>query len=124
VIYIFSAPVSGNSIRFTLAIDGIIVALFAQQQHLEKKRTWTRKLVLITDGENPLELDDDDLSGTINKIIEYNVDMTIMYVRSRFPASSDSGEFLRGVDFDDEDFPYEEPNKSKIKVKSCFPWHS
>lgn len=61
------------------AIDGLIVALFTQNQFLEKKRTWTRKAVIITDGQNPMEVEDDDLSGTITKVNEYNVDLSIMY---------------------------------------------
>jgi ATP-dependent DNA helicase 2 subunit 2 len=34
------------------ALDGLIVALQAQEKFLNGKKTWTRKLVLVTDGEN------------------------------------------------------------------------
>ena len=76
----------------------MIVGLFAQQQYLEKKRTWTRKMVLITDGESPLEVDDDDLNGIIEKINQYNVDMTVMYVRfSCRTASQSQLKYLEGL---------------------------
>jgi ATP-dependent DNA helicase 2 subunit 2 len=62
------------------AIDGLIVALYTQQEYLHKKASWTRKLVLITDGANPIEVEDDDLNGVVEKINQYKVDMTIMCV--------------------------------------------
>lgn len=37
------------------ALDGLIVALQAQEKFLNSKKTWTRKLVLVTDGENEMQ---------------------------------------------------------------------
>ncbi len=61
-----------------LAIDGVIVASTIQDQYLDRKKTWTRKLVLITDGESPLELEDWQMTAT--NLNEKNVQFTIMCV--------------------------------------------
>jgi ATP-dependent DNA helicase 2 subunit 2 len=78
------------------AIDALIVGVETQSNYLAKKK-WTRKIVLITDGETPLELEDWDI--TAQKMNDLNIGLTVI-----------------GIDFDDPDFPFEEENKSNIKV--------
>lgn len=63
-----------------LAVDALIVGIQTQAQALGNKATWTRKMVLLTDGENPIELEDDSLEGTIDKIKELNIHLSIMFV--------------------------------------------
>lgn len=98
------------------AMDAIIVAIEAQEAHLERKRTWTRKLVLITDAERPMELE--EWEAIASKINEYAVSTLIVYAsdtefrarrRSLICAHS-------GVDFDSEEFGFHEEDKSKMKV--------
>ena len=64
------------------AIDGLIVALSMQKDEIGSKKTWTRKVVLVTDGENPLEVDDGDLEGTVKTINDWHVNTVIMCVKS------------------------------------------
>ncbi|KAH9836702.1 SPOC like C-terminal domain-containing protein [Rhodofomes roseus] len=78
-------------------IDAIIVGVETQHRYLATKRTWTRKVYLLTDGENPIELE--DWEATAKKINALEV-----------------GLFVIGVDFDhDEDIPFREENKSHVK---------
>ncbi|KAH7104333.1 SPOC domain-like protein [Auriculariales sp. MPI-PUGE-AT-0066] len=78
-------------------LDAVIVAMETQAQYLDTKRTWTRKMVIVTDGETPM--DPTDWEQTVEKLKEYNVKTLVV-----------------GVDFDDEEFGYIEENKSKIKA--------
>ncbi|KAJ7480055.1 SPOC domain-like protein [Mycena galericulata] len=80
-------------------LDAVIVAIETQDSHLASKRTWTRKIVLVTDGENPIEVE--DLPETINRINNLDIAVTIV-----------------GIDFDDEEFPYTEEDKSEIKAEN------
>ena len=48
----------------------------AQDRFLEKKRTWTRKIVLLTDGESPMEVE--DWEATIAKMNELNISFTVV----------------------------------------------
>ncbi|KAF8330432.1 SPOC domain-like protein [Cantharellus anzutake] len=80
-------------------LDGIIVALSTQQDELAKKPSWNRRAIVITDGECPMEVDNDDMSGVTDKVNQWNVDLTVV-----------------GVDFDDENYPYDGPEKSNIKM--------
>ncbi|OCB89228.1 SPOC domain-like protein [Sanghuangporus baumii] len=77
-------------------IDAIIVAIQTQDRYLEKKKTWTRKMVLLTDGENPIEIEDWEV--TVSKINSLNINTKII-----------------GTDFDDEEFGFKEEDKSNIK---------
>ncbi|GJJ08784.1 hypothetical protein Clacol_003003 [Clathrus columnatus] len=79
-----------------LAIDGLIVGIETQDSYLLRKPTWTRKIVLLTDGENPMELE--DWEAAVHKINDLNIKMSIV-----------------GVNFDDDYMPYHERNKSHIK---------
>lgn len=40
------------------ALDGLIVALNAQTKFLGTKASWTRKVIVVTDGENHIETAD------------------------------------------------------------------
>ncbi|KAG6895586.1 hypothetical protein C0992_000501, partial [Termitomyces sp. T32_za158] len=77
-------------------LDAIIVGVQTQATHLASKKTWTRKIVLVTDGESPIEVE--DWEATVDKMNSLGVSITIV-----------------GVDFDSEDFGYIEDDKSKIK---------
>ena len=63
---------------FVLAIDALIVGIETQARYLAKKSTWTRKIVLVTDGENPIEIEDWEI--TVNKMSSLNIGLTIVYV--------------------------------------------
>ncbi|KAG7450798.1 SPOC domain-like protein [Guyanagaster necrorhizus] len=77
-------------------IDCLIVGIETQADHLGSKKTWTRKIILVTDGENPIEIE--DWEATVKKLNELDISLTIV-----------------GIDFDDEEFPYAEEDKSNIK---------
>ncbi|KAK0232849.1 SPOC domain-like protein [Armillaria fumosa] len=77
-------------------IDCLIVGIETQADHLGSKKTWTRKIILVTDGENPIEIEDWD--ATVKKLNGLDIALTIV-----------------GIDFDDEELPYVEEDKSYIK---------
>lgn len=60
------------------AIDGAVVACALQNNYLGTKKTWTRKIALITDGESPLELE--EWKETVQSFNNNHVQMTIMFV--------------------------------------------
>lgn len=60
-----------------LAIDALIVGIETQAQYLAKKPTWTRKIVLVTDAESPIEIEDWEV--TVKKMDSLNINLTIMY---------------------------------------------
>lgn len=62
--------------KLLLAIDALIVGVETQARYLAKKQTWTRKVVLVTDGESPIEIEDWD--SIIKKMDSFNVALTIM----------------------------------------------
>jgi ATP-dependent DNA helicase 2 subunit 2 len=62
---------------FTLtAIDALIVGIETQNRFLGTKKTWTRRIVLVTDGVNPMELE--DWEATADKMNELNVSLTVV----------------------------------------------
>ncbi|KAF8887717.1 SPOC domain-like protein [Infundibulicybe gibba] len=77
-------------------IDALIVGIETQAEYLASKKSWTRKIVLITDGKSPIELE--DWEATAGKMNAFDIHFTII-----------------GVDFDDEELPYAEPDKPHIK---------
>ncbi|KAJ7604911.1 SPOC like C-terminal domain-containing protein [Roridomyces roridus] len=79
-------------------LDALIVAIETQVAYLGKKK-WTRNIVVVTDGENPIEVK--DLDGTVSELEEYGVNFTVI-----------------GIDFDDATFPSKEQDKSPIKVEN------
>jgi ATP-dependent DNA helicase 2 subunit 2 len=58
------------------ALDGLIVALQAQDKFLNGKKTWTRKLVLVTDGEN--EMQTEGWKETAERMNEWGVITSIV----------------------------------------------
>lgn len=54
------------------------MAAETQQQHLATKKTWTRKIFLVTDGESPIE--EEDWDKIVAKLELYNVHLTIVLV--------------------------------------------
>lgn len=52
------------------------MAIETQDDYLKKKKTWTRRMVLLTDGESPMEVEDWEL--TVKKIKELNIITTVM----------------------------------------------
>ena len=48
------------------AIDALIVGIETQDRYLGNKKSWKRKIVLLTDGENPMEIE--DWEATVDKI--------------------------------------------------------
>ncbi|KAF8214295.1 hypothetical protein K438DRAFT_2149560 [Mycena galopus ATCC 62051] len=96
---------SNNPGDHKFALDALIVAIETQNAYLEKKKTWTRKIVIVTDGENPIE--GNDLDTTIERIKDLDIGLTVV-----------------GIDFDDEEFPYTEEDKSHFKVYLYLSPHS
>lgn len=62
------------------AIDALIVGVETQQRYLAKKKTWTRKIILLTDGESPIQIEDWKL--TTKKMNDHDISLLIMYVNS------------------------------------------
>lgn len=63
---------------FFTAIDALIVGIETQAQYLASKKTWTRKIVIITDGESPIEVE--DWEATVQKMDALSISLTIMCV--------------------------------------------
>lgn len=59
------------------AIDALIVGIETQAQYLAKKATWTRKIVLVTDAESPIEIE--DWEATVKKMDALNISLTVVY---------------------------------------------
>ncbi|KAH9949516.1 SPOC domain-like protein [Amylocystis lapponica] len=77
-------------------IDALIVGIETQNEYLASKRTWTRKMVLLTDGENPIEVE--DWETTTDKMNTLGISLAII-----------------GVDFDDDELPFHEEDKTHMK---------
>ncbi|KAJ3563470.1 hypothetical protein NP233_g8920 [Leucocoprinus birnbaumii] len=75
------------------AVDSLIVGIETQADYLQSRKTWTRKIVLLTNAESPLELE--DWEATVKKMDDLGISLTVI-----------------GVDFDDEELPYVEANKT------------
>jgi len=99
----------------SLAIDALIVGVETQGRYLASKKTWTRKIVIVTDGESPIEVE--DWEATVQKMDSLHISLTVVYVPD-LPIGFSVSPPFSGIDFDDEAFPYIEPNKSNIKVLS------
>ncbi len=54
----------------------MIAAIEEQANYLSSKPSWTRKMVLVTDGESPLELD--GWEQTAQKIKQLNISLAIL----------------------------------------------
>ncbi|KAI1790424.1 SPOC domain-like protein [Ganoderma leucocontextum] len=86
-------------------IDALIVAIETQDQYLHNKKTWTRKIVILTDGENPMEVE--DWEATVKKMNALDIGLTVV-----------------GVDFDDDELPFHEEDKSNIKKENEAFYHA
>ena len=60
----------------SVAIDALIVAIETQDQFLGSKKTWTRKIVLLTDGESPIEVE--DWEATVKKMNALDISLTVV----------------------------------------------
>lgn len=49
-----------------------------QDKYLGNKKSWTRKMVVITDGENPIEVE--DWQATVKKMNALNIITTVVFV--------------------------------------------
>jgi len=77
VCFLFSVP-SYLPSNFPLAIDALIVGIETQDTYVANKKTWTRKIVVVTDGENPIEIE--DWEATVQKMNALAIGLTIVYV--------------------------------------------
>uniref|UniRef100_D8QKI4 ATP-dependent DNA helicase II subunit 2 n=1 Tax=Schizophyllum commune (strain H4-8 / FGSC 9210) TaxID=578458 RepID=D8QKI4_SCHCM len=77
-------------------MDALIVAVQMQDEVLNSKKTWTRKITIVTDGESPMELE--DWEATVQKINELGVRLAVV-----------------GIDFDSEEYGYHQENKPHVK---------
>ena len=79
------------------AIDALIVAIETQDRYLGNKKTWTRKIYLVTDGENPIEVE--DWEATAKKMNALDTQLVVVYVgtflalRAVLPMN-DTGEWI------------------------------
>jgi ATP-dependent DNA helicase 2 subunit 2 len=98
-----------------VAVDAIVVGSETLRQYLATKRTWKGKLVLLTDGESPIQVEKWELIA--KKVKALNYQLTIVYV---CPISLWQGTLilLSGVDFDDDESDFHEAGKSHIKVET------
>ena len=62
--------------HFSTAVDAIIVGIETQDRHLASKKTWTRRMILLTDGESPIEIE--DWEETANKMNDLKIIFTVM----------------------------------------------
>jgi ATP-dependent DNA helicase 2 subunit 2 len=69
-----------------LAVDALIVGAETLSIYLRTKRTWTGRIVLLTDGESPIQIENWELIA--KKLSSFNFRITIMYVFHTFPASA------------------------------------
>ncbi|KAI0035265.1 SPOC like C-terminal domain-containing protein [Vararia minispora EC-137] len=79
-------------------VNALVVGIETQNVYLKTKKTWTRRIVLLTDGENPLEIDDYVWKSAAHMIDKNAVYLTIV-----------------GVDFDDDEIDFHEEDKSHVK---------
>lgn len=63
-------------VSFSAAIDALIVGIETQDIYLDKKRTWTRKIVIVTDGQSPMEIE--DWEATVKKMNALAISLTVM----------------------------------------------
>lgn len=100
------------------AIDALIVGIETQAKYLVTKKTWTRKIIIVTDAESPIEIE--DWEATVEKMNNLDIQLTVVYALVYFGLFSLLIAFCSGIDFDDDELPYKEPNKSNIKVSLLF----
>ncbi|KAI9512304.1 SPOC domain-like protein [Russula earlei] len=77
-------------------VDALVVGAETLNNYLRTKRSWTGKIVLLTDGESPIHIEKWELIA--RKLTSFNFRITII-----------------GVDFDDDEIDFHEEGKSHIK---------
>ncbi|KAF8480890.1 SPOC domain-like protein [Russula ochroleuca] len=77
-------------------VDALIVGAETLSNYLRTKRSWTGRIVLLTDGESPIQIERWELIA--KKLNSFNFRITII-----------------GVDFDDDEIDFHEEGKSHIK---------
>ncbi|KAH7908209.1 SPOC like C-terminal domain-containing protein [Hygrophoropsis aurantiaca] len=97
-------------------IDALIVGIETQDVYLAKKKSWTRKIFIITDGENPIEIE--DWEATVKKMNALDINVTVVQVKPQTLVRLSTHAINRGVDFDDEEFQFQEDDKSNIKSEN------
>ena len=90
-----SSPcISLTSLTSCLAVDALIVGAETLGNYLRTKRSWTGRIVLLTDGESPMEIE--KWESIAKKLSEFSYRITIMYVLPTLLAStSDSSQWCR-----------------------------
>ena len=82
-----SSPcISLTSLTPCLAVDALIVGAETLSNYLRTKRSWTGKIVLLTDGESPMEIE--KWESIAKKLNSFKYRITIMYVLLTLPAST------------------------------------
>ncbi|KAI0391507.1 Ku70/Ku80 N-terminal alpha/beta domain-containing protein [Xylariaceae sp. FL0594] len=79
-------------------VSAVVLAIDLIEK-LTKKLKYNRNIILVTDGEAPI--DGDDIDDIANKIKRTNIELTVL-----------------GVDFDDAEFGFKEEDKSSIKAQN------
>jgi ATP-dependent DNA helicase 2 subunit 2 len=108
---------SGDAISaIVLAIDLITKATTLKSGKLGK---YTRKIVLLTNGQGHIE--DDGLESIAGQIKETEIQLVVMYVLENFLLLIWTNIIYRGVDFDDSDYGFKEEDKPSVKVLCYLP---
>ncbi|KAI0307520.1 SPOC domain-like protein [Multifurca ochricompacta] len=91
-----SLRASTSNVPGDVAIDALIVGIETLSNYLATKRSWTGRLVLLTDGESPIEIV--DWEAIAKRLNSFNYRLSII-----------------GVDFDDDEIDFHEKGKSHVK---------
>jgi len=67
-----------KSLMQCAAIDALIVAAETLNNYLAKKQSWSGRMVLLTDGESPIEIG--DWEAIARKLNTFKTRITIVYV--------------------------------------------
>lgn len=71
---------------FFVAVDALIVGIETQADYLASKKSWTRKIVILTNGECPIEIE--DWEATVRKMDGLDISLTIMSVKKHILKTS------------------------------------
>jgi hypothetical protein len=78
-----------TSLTLCLAVDALIVGAETLSHYLRTKRSWTGKIVLLTDGESPIEIE--KWESIAKMLSSFNFRITIVYVPPTLPAGIPDG---------------------------------
>lgn len=97
------------------AISAVVVAI-DMIDGFTKKLKYKRKIILVTDGQGPI--DEDDLDDISSKLNESNIELIVMYAFTVVPLARCSPlTWSSGVDFDDPEYGLKEEDKPRLKVR-------